>query len=35
MYNAAEQFSQKYPVESQLQIAKLYLYSITSGKNNY
>lgn len=35
MYNAGEQFSQKYPVESQLHIAKLYLYAITSGKNNY
>ncbi len=35
MYNSAEQFNQKYPVESQLHIAKLYLYAITSGKNNY
>lgn len=34
-YNSAEQFNQKYPVESQLHIAKLYMYAITSGKNNF
>ena len=35
IYNAGEQFPQKYPVESPLQISKLYLYAITSGKNDY
>lgn len=28
-------FPQKYPVESPLQISKVYLYAITSGKNDY
>lgn len=35
MYNAGDQFAQKYPVESPLHLAKLYLYAVTSGKNDY
>ena len=35
MYHAAEQFPQKYPVESPLHLAKLYMYAITSGKNDF
>ena len=35
IYTAGEQFPQKYPVESPLHIAKLYLYAITSGKNDF
>ena len=35
IYNAGEPFPQKYPVESPLQLSKIYLYAITSGKNDY
>jgi hypothetical protein len=35
IYKNSNDFSQKYPIDSQLQICKLYLYAVTSGKNGY
>jgi len=35
MYRTASDMQYKYPIDSKLQLGKLYLYTATSGKNSY
>lgn len=35
LYRAGDDMQYRYPIRSDLQVAKLYLYAVTSGKNGY
>ncbi len=35
LYRAGEDMQYRFPIKSDLQIAKLYLYTVTAGKNGY